>query len=42
MIRNSGECGVVDYSTPQNDVYKTNNYVHICSINYLNMMELIH
>ena len=41
MIRNSGESGVVDHSTPLYDVYKINNYVHICSINYINLMELI-
>ena len=37
MIRNSGESGVVD-STPLYDAYKINNYVHICSIHYLNMV----
>lgn len=39
MIRNDGTCGVVVKSTPQtNDAYKNNNYVHICTINYLNFL----
>lgn len=38
MNRNSGECGVVEQSTPQCNANKTNNYVHICTINYLNLM----
>jgi len=37
---NSGIIGVVDKSTPIN-ANKTNNYVHICSLVYLNVMELI-
>ena len=39
---NSGICGVVVKSTPQTyDACKNNTYVHICTINYLNIMELI-
>lgn len=33
--------GVVEQSTPQSNANKTNNYVHICSLFYLNVMELI-
>ena len=39
MIGNSGECGVVDKSTPH-DANRINTYVHFCSLNYLNIMEL--
>lgn len=33
--------GVVDKSTPQSNANKHNNYVHICTIQYLNLMELV-
>lgn len=37
MMLNSGECGVVEQSTPHNDVCKNNNFhVHICSFHYIN------
>lgn len=35
MFKNSGDCGVVVDSTPQNNANNLNNYVHICTINYL-------
>lgn len=33
--------GVVDYATPQSNANKNNNYVHICTINYLKLMEKV-
>lgn len=41
MIGSIGECGVVDKSTPQYDAIKSNSYVHICTINYLYLMEMV-
>jgi hypothetical protein len=39
----AGKCGggVVEQSTPQSNANKTNNYVHICTMKYLNLMELV-
>jgi len=33
--------GVVVDSTPQSNANKINNYVHICTLDYLNLMELV-
>ena len=33
--------GVVEQATPQSNANKTNNYVHICTLEYLNLMELV-
>ena len=38
---NGGIGGVVIDSTPQSNANKTNNYVHICTLDYLNLMELV-
>lgn len=39
---NSGiDGGVVEQSTPQSNANKTNSYVHICTLDYLKLMEMV-
>ena len=41
MINGSSGGGVVDKSTPHGNADKSNNYVHICTISYLNQLVVV-